>query len=243
MKIQEATSSEVRNLWISVESRIGRATALEDASQELATAIHTRFDESVVLARVYLAVPYGALPEASKNFVRALADSSGAASELKETTPVLALVGTHGEEVSWNDRHNSIGHKGIPLISTSYVDAIPMISRLLRELGVPVEWADTHDAEFIKKMGSGLFYVENAAKATDQKGRKIIPAQEFVAAYKVKSVFGSGGAYANGQMVVVVVFCRDLVSRDIAERFMTLIDLFRTKTAPLSESRAIFSRG
>ena len=37
-------------------------------------------------------------------------------------------------------------------------------------------------------------------------GRKIIAAQDFVAAHGVSSVFGIGGAYSTGQMVVIVLF-------------------------------------
>ena len=76
-----------------------------------------------------------------------------------------------------------------------------MISRLLRELGVPIEWIDSHDSEIIRKAvgdSSGLFFVDDAAAAKDHEGRNIIVAQDFVSAQGVKSVFGAGEAYANG---------------------------------------------
>ena len=50
-------------------------------------------------------------------------------------------------------------HMGIPLISSAFVGAIPMISRLLKELGVPLDWIDSHDSEIIKKtVGSSPEY-------------------------------------------------------------------------------------
>ena len=54
-----------------------------------------------------------------------------------------------------------------------------------------------------KTMGrtAGLFFVEDASRATDHHGRKIIAAQEFVDTYRVKAVFGIGGAYVAGQIV------------------------------------------
>ncbi len=65
---------------------------------------------------------------------------------------MLSLPGTHGQEADWNDRHKSTGHVDIPVISSASVGTIPMISRLLKELGVPLDWIDSHDSEIIKKL-------------------------------------------------------------------------------------------
>lgn len=244
MKIEQTTSSTIEQLWAQMEPGVQQSKSLENAAQQLVTKIHAQFDESVVLARVYLTVPYGALPSANTEFVKKLVSSTPAASELKPTTPVLSLVGSHGQEEDWCDRRNSKGHVGIPLISSSFVDAIPMISRLLKELGVPVEWVDSHDAEIIVKtvgQSAGLFFAENAAEATDRLGRKIIAAQDFVSSYGVKSVFGIGGAYPGSEMIVIVVFCRDAVSRAAAEKFLPLANLFKEKTGSLVGPAKVFS--
>ncbi len=246
MKIDQTASSTITELWANVEPKVQQSKFLEEAAQALATAIHTHFNESVALARVFFTVPFGSLPKANKGFVQKLAESAGAASGLKETTPVLSLLGTHGQETDWNDRHKSKGHQGIPLISSAFVGAIPMISRLLKELGVPLDWIDSHDSEIIKKTVSGsagLFFVDNAGQSTDNEGRKIIAAQDFVSAYKVKSVFGTGEAYAGGQILVVVLFCRDAFTRVTAEHFPTLTSSFKDKTSTLVGSGKIFSDG
>ncbi len=93
-----------------------------------------------------------------------------------------------------------------------------------------------------KTMGrsAGLFFVEDATEATDHRGRKIITAQHFVETYRVKAVFGIGGAYVGGQIVVLVVFCRDDIPRDAAESFLALTALFKTKTAKLVGEGQIF---
>ena len=87
----------------------------------------------------------------------------------------------------------------------------------------------------------GLFFVEDAAGASDHKGQKIIPAQDFVSTYKVKTAFGTGGAYAGGQIVVMIVFCRDLLSRAAVEPFLVLTDLFQQQTRSLVETSRIFA--
>lgn len=246
MNIEKTTSSTVEQLWGQVEPRIQKSNYLEDAAQNLTAELHTQFNESVVIARVFFTVPFGDLPPNNKDFVKNLAESAQAASELKTTTPVLSLIGTHGQEEDWCDRRKSKGHVGIPLISSGFVDAIPMISRLLKELGVPLEWVDSHDTEMIVEtvgQSAGLFFVENAAESTDRQGRKIIAAQDFVSAYDVKSVFGIGGAYQGGEMIVIVVFCRDAFSRSIAEQFLPLTSSFKGRTTSLVESAKVFSEG
>ena len=224
-----------------MEPKIEQASTLEQAAQELANSVSDQFGESAVLVRVYLTVPFEALPRTNQTFFRNLAESANAGSKLQQTTPVLSLIGSFGRETEWRNRRNSKGHVGIPLISASFVDAIPMISRLLRELGLPMDWADHHDSEIMKRMGTGLFFVKNAAEAVDHEGRKIIAAQDFVSAHQVRSVFGAGGAYSNGQMVVVVVFCQDIFDRGASERFLPLIDLFKGKTEALVGSGKVFS--
>jgi hypothetical protein len=80
----------------------------------------------------------------------------GATSALTGTTPVLSLVGTQGQEADWNDNRKSKQHRGVPLISAEFVDGIPMIARLLRELGVPLDWIDSHDARrLVTTIGRG----------------------------------------------------------------------------------------
>jgi len=246
MKLEQATDATISELWATVEPLIQQRTSLEEAAQSLATAVHTQFSESAVLARVYVTVPFDELPPHNQAFVETLVASTDPTPELEETTPVLSLVGTHGQAAAWNDRHNSKRHKGIPLISAAFVEEIPMIARLLRELGVPLDWIDSHDARrIVTTLGSnsGLFFVEDASQTTDERGRKVIPAQDFVSSYGVKSVFGTGGAYPDGRILVVVVFCRDTVTRATAELFLPLADLFRARTASLVAPVTVFAGG
>ena len=241
MKIDQATPSTIHDLWERIEPDVKRSPTLEGAAQAFVTALHTEYADSIVLVRTFLTLPLEALPASNQAFVRNLAGAG--ASELEPRTAVLSLIGSFGQESQWNDRRNSEGHVGIPLISSAFVDAIPMISRLLKELGVPLSWVDTRDSDIFEKLGSsaGLFFVDNAAEATDQDGRKIIAAQEFVTKYGVKSVFGLGCAYFGDHMLVAVLFCRDLLSRANAEQFASLVDSFKASTAGLLEQGSVFA--
>lgn len=242
MKLEQAQASTITELRRKIEPLLGEVGSLEEASKVLTTTVYSAFQDSVVLARVFLTVPFKALPPPYKKFTTELAEEKGAT--LEDDTSVLALLSTRGQESDWNDPAKSQGHMGIPLVSSSFVDAIPMISRLLKELGVPLEWVDKHDTKMIQKVlggSAGVFYVEDAAAATDAQGRKIIAAQDFVAQHKVKSVFGTGAAYSGELILVIVLFCRDTVPRRVADLLPILKDSFKSKTAPLVEQGKIFA--
>jgi hypothetical protein len=217
---------------------------VEEAAQALASELYAQFAESVVLARVFLTVRFDALPAELRVVVEDLARAAGRADRLRGWVPVLTLVGTRGQEAAWNARRDSRGHQGIPLVSSSFVGAIPMISRLFRELGIPLSWIDGKDAQRIATAvgrSGGLFFVPDARTAVDDRGRKIIHAQDFVATSGVKTVFGTGAAYPRGQILVTVVFCRDEVPRTAVAPFLDLSNLVRDQTAALVQSGAVFA--
>jgi hypothetical protein len=244
MRIEAVTPSSIADIWTRLESRVRARRFFESAAQDLAELLHQEFRESVVLARVFLTVPFDVLPPVNRRYVCALAESAGVAEELRTVTPVLSLVGTYGVKSTWCDWRKSRNHLGIPLISSDFVEAIPMVSRLLKEMGIPLEWANTHEAATIEKTigrTAGLFFILDAKRAVDRQGRRIISAKEFVDAYGVTSVFGVGGAYVGGQICVLVVFCRDECTRTAAEHFMALTALFKAKTAEIVGSGRIFA--
>lgn len=244
MRINQATSQMVTELLAQIEPRIQAAEALEGAAQELVAALQQKFDESIVIARAFVTVPYGSLPPENRGFVQILAESAEASADLKPATPVLSLIGTYGQEIDWRDCRKYKGHVGIPIISSPFVEAIPMIAHLLKELGVPMTWVDSHNTEIIVRAmdpSGGLFFVDDAAEATDQQGRNIIAAEDFVSSYGVKSVFGTGGVYPGGQIVVIVAFCRDSFTRAEVECFLEVNSWFRNKTEPLVQSTEIFA--
>jgi len=243
MKIEQASLTMVSDLWYDVETRIVAAGSLEEGAQALTNSLYDHFEESIILARVFATIPFGELPGVNQNFVREMAATAGTVGELGDSTPVLSLVGSFGQEDGWRDRRNSKGHVGIPIVSSPFIQAIPMMSRLLKELGVPVAWVDSHDTEMIvSAIGSttGLFFVENADTGLDSDGRHIIAERGFVSEYGVKSVFGVGGAYPTGEIAFIVAFCRSQFPRAVAERFLALAAYFIGKTAGLVERGTVF---
>lgn len=230
MRFEEAGSAVVDALEERTEAELSGAQTLEAAAQRFCEILQETFAESTVLARVFATVPYGALPGATRTFVHRLEGVD----RLTPRTPVLALLGTRGALPRWNSRQLSEGHLGIPLASAEFVDAIPMIASLVRQLGVAI--ADAHGVEtgiVTQALGAaaGVFYVDDAATAVDSQGRRIIAARDFVREHGVRTVFGFGGAYAiTGTFVVTILFTREHIARSHAERFMRLANRFKAAT-------------
>ncbi len=243
-RIEEILPMEILDLWANVEPELQAATSLEEAAQVLASGLHTRLSESTVLVRVFVTVDMAEVPDGVRNFVTALADTAQVADDLHDSTRVLSLVGTSGSESDWNDRRLSQDHSGIPLISGEFVEGIPMMSSLLGALGLPLDWMEQDKANVVQQtigQSAGLFFVESAALATDDQGRKIIPAQDFVNHYGVRSVFGLGCAYPGDEILVVIVFCTEQFPKAVAERFLPLLTLFKGATAWLLSEGRIFT--
>lgn len=217
---------------------------LEEASQRMADALYEEYKDSVVLVRIFGTVPFSGLPETGKKFVKNLAVEKGVSALLNDNVPVLSLLGSRGEDQSWNSRHSSKGHVGIPLVSADFIELIPMMSRLLKSLGGSLEWISSGDLSMISNTLanlSGLFYVEDARTALDDKGRHIIAAQDFVEKYNVKTTFGFGGGYViSMNSIVFIIFTRETVEKEKAESFLSLASIFKAATIPLVADGKIF---
>ena len=191
------------------------AAALETAAQQYTDLLCERFPADVLLARLFVTVPYGNAPADVRAFVDQLAKKTGISDRIRDDTLILSLAGTSGKEPDWNDRRRSRGHAGIPLATADFIDAVPMMSRLLRELGLGLDWIDARDTTIIARSlgsSSGVFYVREAVNETDTQGRKVIAAQDFVREHGVQTVFGMGGAYiGTASFLVNIVFCKTLV--------------------------------
>ncbi len=212
---------------------LSEATSLLDASQRFASFLYESFPHSVPLVRVYGTVAAQQLPPEERAFIRELVGIELDARVLPATR-ILTLFGTRGVEIAWNDRTRSVGHRAIPLIDSAFIQAIPMVSSMLRELRIdPGGAVASVETKMLLGGHNGLFYVDDARTAADELGRRIIPAEGFVRQRSIRTVFGMGGSYMSGEAVVAILFCREKVSRDSAERFGKLIRQFKISTTKL----------
>lgn len=159
---------------------------------------------------------------------------------------VLSLLGTVGSNPEWNDRLNSKQHIGIPFVSFEFLRSIPMISQLLKDLDFDLEWVENMKQVVTGKSGaasccSGMFYVRDAAIATDEQQRKIISAQDFVNDYQIKTVFGFGGKYSEKMLMTAIFFTAETIEKDVVDRFFPLASFFKSTTMNLALNNDIFT--
>ena len=243
--ISNLTLEQLKDLQARIARKARQCDSLEEAAQSYMTILYEELTESIILARFFATLPFGSLPEPNKEFVKELCESTEVSHLLSDETLVLSLLGSRGIVPEWNDRRHSKGHVGIPLVSADFIDAIPMMARLLRQLGLKLEWIDAGDTELVVRHvgeASGIFHVQNARTEVDIHGQKIIAARDFVEKYGVETVFGIGGAYLGSPMIfTAIVFNREPVQREIAERFMLQASKFKTATLRLVDEEKIFT--
>jgi hypothetical protein len=132
----------------------------------------------------------------------------------------LTLMATVGQSAAWNSRFLSQGHRAIPLPSPEIVEKAPMISQLIKELGLELSAVLQPSPDVVKELAGkrhGVFHVENAL------GSPYIPAQqEFVVRYGIASVVGIGGMLPTGDFFAVILFSTVYVPASVADRFRTL---------------------
>jgi hypothetical protein len=231
--------------WETIEAEVMACTHLDAAAQVFCDRFYETFLDFAVLTRMFGTVPLGELPPADRAFAATFLDKGGTKPIFESQTPVLTLMGTRGVEPAWCARELSRDHRAIPLLSNDFIDGIPMIARLLGEIGFPRLSSSPAGWQFVTRDivdVNGLFFVGDARTTTDERGRHIIPSFAFVERYGIKSVFGFGGPYsATSTFLTTIIFTRQLIPRNTAGRFVQLIAKFKAATVALVDARALFS--
>jgi PAS domain S-box-containing protein len=197
------------------------ASSMEEAAQEIVQFLrrtlvdrHTR-DANCALVRCFKTHSLQQLPPELAEIARGLlTEKRHAQSDL----PCLTLLATAGDLPPWNDRRSSRHHAAIPLESVEIIERAPMISSLLRQMGLRLEVAT--DSRLIldaDQHAFNVFHVEHA------QGSPFIPAQsDFVRPYGVRSVLGFGGLLPGGELFIVIMFSRVTIPRETADMFRTI---------------------
>ena len=236
-RITEIGQDEHLQMQRDLQAQTRSAVWFEEAAQTYSSLLWDKLGESLVLVRIFATVPYGKLPARNREFVDKLAGSAGIGGLIGDDTLVLSLMGTRGKQAEWNDRRSSQGHVGIPLASADFIDAIPMMSRLLKQMGLGLDWIDKRDTSLVAKtLGatSGVFYVRQAKEETDIQGRKIIAAQDFVENHGVQTVFGLGGGFVGtSTFMTSIIFCSEELEKEQAEAFMPQVNRMKVSTMGL----------
>ncbi len=234
------TDSSVAFLAAIDESLRG-STSMEEAAQRLATLVHKRYT-TVPLCRCCAVVPLRQLPVLEAAFARRFAATHGDSADLQPETPVLVLLGTSGALPAWCERRMSRGHLAIPLMSSQFVRSAPMIAAMLSALGIDLSRFDSSGV-FVRRFTGGLdgvFYAP--ADATDEAGRLVIPAVDFVREHQIHTVLGMGSAFLDSSLAVTIVFTQERLAREEVDRLARVTQIFKQHTRALVAAGRVFAR-
>ncbi len=187
------------------------------------------------LVRLFKTHAYGALEPRLQDFASRMLHSTVEDPQ----TRCLVLLGTTGDKPDWNDRTRSRGHQAIPLESVSAVERAPMISQLIKQLGIDVAQVVRPDPSLVVDLAQTSFGVFHVAEAD---GSAFLPAQEdFVRPFGIRSVVGFGGVLPSGDMFSVILFSKVSLPRDTAEMFSPLALSLKLALLPF-DGGTVFSR-
>lgn len=132
----------------------------------------------------------------------------------------LTLLATRGQEPDWNSRLTSRGHRAIPLPNVGIVEQAPMISQLIRQMGIDIAAVVRPDHALMLDEGDSNYNVFHVAHAAGSP--HIVAQKEFVLPFGVESVLGFGGLLASGDLFALIMFSRVPIPPETADQFRVL---------------------
>ncbi|KGP63890.1 hypothetical protein EP47_07060 [Legionella norrlandica] len=237
MELTNLTEDNIERAVELVFTQENNFNSVEEAYQKLARVFYENFGSSlnkseVVLSRVYHSFDFQVLPQELQSITKEIWGE-----QVKDTSKILVLMGTYGQEEAWRDRKQSKGHKAI-LLSKETLERIPMVARLIQQIGFDIGLLLGHE-EGIDYEGIagtfGVFYVSSA------QGSPYIPAQDFVEQYKVQSVIGTGVMLPQGDISVYLAFTRVPIKSEVAANIAPLMSIFWQKAYFLLEKYGMFN--
>ncbi|WP_242728802.1 SpoIIE family protein phosphatase [Microcoleus vaginatus] len=224
----------LRHFGLGVES-------MEEASNRIVRYVYENFctkptgEKSCALVRLFKTHPYEDLEVELAEYARSMLGDYPPLPAMK----CMTALATVGEQTEWNSRHTSVGHKAIPLASESVVDQLPMISQLIRQLGLDIKTVINPDPNLlveIEQRKYNVFYVPEAI------GSPYIPAQDsFVIPFGIKSVLGFGGLLPSGNMFAIIMFLKVQIPISTVQMFSTLALNVKTALLPFDRG-AVFAQ-
>jgi len=173
-------------------------------------------EKCCALVRFFKTYPYRELDADLQQAARSMMSSPPESPEMR----CMVLLATAGASPEWNDRKQSRGHKAIPLPSERIVEASPMISQMVQQMGVELKTVLKPDPAVVMDVTQKTYNVFHVPEAV---GSRYIPAQDdFVIPSGIRSVIGFGGILPSGNLFVVIMFSRVPVPRQTAEMFKSL---------------------
>lgn len=222
----------------------GDAGSMEEVAGRVVRLFHERLvgagmARCCALARFYKVHPAGELDEPRRRFAAALAGGA-----IPPETPCLTLLATAGDDPAWCSPARSAGHLAVPLPSAEVVARMPMVARLIAQLGLQPGAVLAPEPDLVDELARRTLDVFHIPEA---RGSPFIPAQrDFVEPQGIRSVVGFGGVLPTGSLFAVILFSRAPIPEAMRATFRTValaVKLALLPVAPRPTFAAEAARG
>ena len=214
----------------------------EGSCQNFLQSFYEAYSSSVVLSRFFVAQPFKLLPSKLKSKAMDAGAERNQLGLLPEST-IMCLAGTYGQEDNWRDIRDSKKHRFIPLSSTEATKKIPMMASMLRQVVGRLDWLNrdmVRTQQLLSHRTLTSFYIKDAKTTVNEYGALIIPGQDFVEAYGIKTVIGRGVTFVNGTLMFMIVFSRDSLTRAHADALAPALSVLKAHIGPCVERNNLF---
>jgi two-component system, NtrC family, sensor kinase len=197
------------------------AETMEEVARAVVRLFHDTFRDqagnpALALARLFVTRPLRKLSPRLQQIAREMMSPG---KHLDPQTCCLTLLGSAGALPEWNDRLQSRGHQVIPLADDEMLEQAPMVSALVRTLGLHPDHVLSPEPALLIDLERRTYNVFHVAHA---RGSSVIPDQDFIRAHGIRSVLGFGGVLPSGCFFACILFSRVSLSRPTAGLFRTL---------------------
>lgn len=230
-------------VFVSALRKLGDgAKNIEEAGQNIVDYLNDSLKDPdtgehlCALVRLFMTYPFDQLSADLQKWGLNLVGLEKGPEEMK----CLTLIATRGEQPEWNSRRDSARHQVIPFVSEQMVEGIPMISQLIKQLGLEIKTVLNPDPDFLLAAREHTFNVFHVAHAL---GSPYIPAQDdFVKPHGIRSVLGYGGIFPTGELFVVIMFWNRAISQQTADMFQPLALSTKVALLPFIQT-GVFGEG
>jgi hypothetical protein len=224
-------NNDMNNCAIALRNMDANAASMEEVAKRMVGYLYENLIDpqtgksACALVRFFRTYPYRQLNEDLQRSAHEILGWKSIALDTK----CLTLLATAGDEPHWNSRHESNGHRAIPLVNREFIERAPMISQLIKQFGLEIATILEPNLELIidvNQISFNVFYIPEAL------GSEHIPAQkDFVIPHAIKSVLGFGGMLPSGIFFAIILFSKVPISRKTADLFKWVASYARIATA------------
>ncbi len=220
--IQKMTLRDMSECGLALRRLGDDALSMEEVSNNIIEYLYQNFvdsssgEKACALIRFFKTHSYSELTPDLQEY------ASGILSDriLPDNLKCLTLLATAGELPEWNSRHQSVGHKAIPLANEDAIARIPMIYQLIQQLGLNPSIVVQPDPNLLTDLEQKMY---NVFYVSHPKDSPYIPSQaSFVLPFNIKSVLGFGGLLPSGNMFTILMFLKVAISPMVINLFRPL---------------------